>query len=103
MNTGPELRHRHSRPSYLRVHSLRATSCRNTFVPSRATRPNDTSPAWAHNVNDWVNNAFNAAPCRARNRLIATKSGAACAVRNRNAMSSWQRRSNAREEVTPWE
>jgi hypothetical protein len=28
---------------------------------------------------------------------------AACAVRNRKAMSSWQRRSNAREEVTPWE
>src|ERR1035437_3125317 len=28
-STGPELHHRHSRPSYLRVHSLRATSCRN--------------------------------------------------------------------------
>src|SRR5674476_14393 len=29
MSTGPELRHRHSRPSILRVHSLRVTSCRN--------------------------------------------------------------------------
>src|SRR5680860_682683 len=35
-----------------------------TFVPSRATRPSDTRPACAHNVNDWVNNAFRAAPCR---------------------------------------
>jgi len=42
-------------------------------------------------------------PYLARNRLIATKSGAACAIRNRNAMSSWQRHSNAREDVTPWE
>src|SRR5680860_1397488 len=37
-----------------------------------------------HNASDWVNNAFSAAPCRTRNREIATKSGAASAVRNRN-------------------
>jgi len=71
--------------------------------PIQSDRPNDTNPACAHKLNDWVNSAFSAAPCRVRNRLIATKSGAACAVRNRKAMSSWQRRSNAREEVTPWE
>jgi hypothetical protein len=35
MNTGPELRHRHSRPSILRVHLLRVTSCRNTAFTSR--------------------------------------------------------------------
>ena len=35
MSTGPELRHRHSRPSHLRVHSLRVTSCRNTAFTSR--------------------------------------------------------------------
>src|SRR5674476_1176638 len=35
MSTGPELRHRHSRPSILRVHSLRVTSCRNTAFTSR--------------------------------------------------------------------
>src|SRR5674476_889678 len=29
MSTGPELHHRQSRPSYLRVHSQRVTSCRN--------------------------------------------------------------------------
>src|SRR5680860_90052 len=66
-------------------------------------RPRLTSPARPHNASDWVNNAFSAAPCRTRNREIATKSGAASAVRNRNAMSSWQRRSNARDDVTPLE
>jgi hypothetical protein len=35
MSTGPELRHRHSRPSILRVHSQRVTSCRNTAFTSR--------------------------------------------------------------------
>src|ERR1035437_5164744 len=35
MSTGPELRHRQSRPSILRVHSLRVTSCRNTAFTSR--------------------------------------------------------------------
>src|SRR5664280_1020138 len=34
MSTGPELRHRHSRPSILRVHSLRVTSCRNPAYAS---------------------------------------------------------------------
>jgi hypothetical protein len=34
MSTGPELRHRHCRPSILRVHSLRVTSCRNPAYAS---------------------------------------------------------------------
>ena len=72
-------------------------------MPSTATRPKLTNPARPHSANDWMNNSLSAAPCRTRNRAIAAKSGAASAVRNRNAMSSWQRRSNARDEVTPCE
>ena len=33
------------------------------FEPSSPTRPNDTSPAWAHNTSDCVNSFLNATAC----------------------------------------
>jgi hypothetical protein len=56
MSTCPELHHRQSRPSYLRVHSLRATSCRNIFFVFTATKQSNPIYFRAPWVNDPYDN-----------------------------------------------
>ncbi len=72
-----------------------------SLVPSRATRPSLTSPAFWQSCRTSTKSVEKAARWRRRNSLMVLWSGRACPARNMKFTSAARRASSFRELRTP--
>jgi hypothetical protein len=73
-----------------------------SFIPSTASSPTFTSPAFRHNPSTPSNRSANARSCRRRNSAIVEWSGVARPAITMNATSSRHLRSISREDWIPF-